>query len=158
MRRDRLPLIVGLALIVAGLIGGALTGSSTSGGWWGTTGGMPMGGMMGGMMGRFGANAPSIPGAEEVVVILDEYAFSPNEVKVAAGEEFNLTVENQGTMIHDLTIPDLGLTVAVRPGEGASAGVPAALAPGSYQFLCTVPGHAGAGMTGVLIVEEAARG
>jgi uncharacterized cupredoxin-like copper-binding protein len=106
------------------------------------------------MMGWTGGNtAPVFPGAEEVMVGLDEFAFTPVEVTVAAGREFNLSVVNEGALLHDLTIPSLGVSIAVPPGGWASAGL-RGLAPGSYPFVCTVSGHAEASMTGTLIVQK----
>ena len=149
MNRNRLLLIGGLSLVVAGLIGGSLTGSgSAAGGWWdGHMSGMPMMGWTG------GNTAPLIPGAEEVIVELDEFVFIPVEVTLEAGTESNLTAVNEGSLVHDLTIPSLGVRIVVPPGGRASAGL-RGLASGSYPFLCTVPGHAEAGMTGTLIVEQ----
>lgn len=148
MIRDRLLLIGGLALVVVGVVGGSFAGSGPAvGGWWGPMSGMPMMGWTG------GNTAPVSLGAEEVMVGLDEFVFTPAEVTVPAGREFNLTAVNQGALVHDLTLPSLGVSIVVPPGGRASAGL-RALASGSYSFLCTVPGHAEAGMTGTLIAEE----
>ena len=37
--------------------------------------------------------------------------------------------------------------------SGGTSQVTVSLKPGTYQFLCTVPGHAAAGMKGVLTVK-----
>jgi uncharacterized cupredoxin-like copper-binding protein len=54
-------------------------------------------------------------------------------------------------MPHGVAIQDHGSGKVVAPG-GTST-VTAKLAPGTYTFLCPVPGHAQAGMTGTLTVR-----
>jgi plastocyanin len=54
-------------------------------------------------------------------------------------------------MPHGIAIQGHGSGAVVQPG-GTST-VTAKLAPGKYTFLCPVPGHAAAGMTGTLTVR-----
>jgi uncharacterized cupredoxin-like copper-binding protein len=54
-------------------------------------------------------------------------------------------------MPHGIAIQDHGSGAVVQPG-GTST-VTAKLTPGTYTFLCPVPGHAEAGMTGTLTVK-----
>jgi uncharacterized cupredoxin-like copper-binding protein len=54
-------------------------------------------------------------------------------------------------MPHGIAIQGHGSGAVVQPG-GTST-VTAKLAPGKYTFLCPVPGHAEAGMTGTLTVR-----
>ena len=68
------------------------------------------------------------------------------------GEAVNLTLVNAGDLRHDLVIPDLGVRLAVAPGRQATTGIEINEA-GTYRFLCSYPGHAEAGMTGVLTVN-----
>jgi nitrite reductase (NO-forming) len=68
------------------------------------------------------------------------------------GEPVNLTLINAGDLPHDLVIPDLGVHLAVAPGRQATT-VREIDEAGSYQFLCSYPGHAAAGMTGLLTVN-----
>ncbi len=99
-----------------------------------------------------GGVAPSpSPGAEEVRVELDEFSFSPSVLELRAGETVNLVLVNEGQLPHDLTIPALGFSLAVGPGETASAALTVERA-GSYGFFCSVPGHRAAGMVGTLVV------
>lgn len=115
-------------------------------------GGMMDGHGMGGMMLRFGGPESTIPGAVEVSVSATEFSFEPSSVEVAAETDFNLTLDNRGTLVHDLVVRGTGVHLAAEPGESASAGVPG-LPAGEYEFFCSVPGHAEAGMTGVLVVS-----
>ena len=62
---------------------------------------------------------------------------------------------NTGAAPHDFTVPDLDIRIVVAPGETVTAGIPAQPA-GTYDTLCTVPGHASLGMIGTLVVESQA--
>jgi plastocyanin len=61
---------------------------------------------------------------------------------------------NPAALEHDVAIEKEGKEIAVSEtiAEGKTS-VSADLAPGTYTFLCTVPGHAEAGMEGVLTVR-----
>lgn len=61
---------------------------------------------------------------------------------------------NPATLEHDVAIEQNGEEIAVSEtiGKGKTS-VTADLAPGTYTFLCTVPGHAEAGMEGTLTVR-----
>lgn len=106
------------------------------GGWWGP---------------GIGAPSPS-PGAREIRVTADEFSFSPDVIEVRAGETVNVVLVNAGALPHDLTVPAVGFSLAVAPGATAEAALTAP-APGTYPFLCSVPGHREAGMVGVLVVS-----
>jgi len=61
---------------------------------------------------------------------------------------------NPAALEHDVAIAQDGKQIAVSEtiGKGKTT-VTADLAPGTYTFLCTVPGHAEAGMEGTLTVR-----
>lgn len=89
-------------------------------------------------------------------VTATEYAFSPSELRVPAGTEVTVTLQNEGTMGHDWG-GEFGSAGTVRtdiigPGESDSVSFTVD-EPGEYPFWCSVPGHRGAGMEGTLIVE-----
>lgn len=115
-------------------------------------------GMMGpGMMGPGGSTAPQapasdvIPGAREVRVQARDFGFAPASITLKVGEPVNLVFENEGQMLHDFTVPALGVHVQAGPGQSATAGLRVG-EPGTYEYLCSVPGHAEAGMRGTLTV------
>lgn len=148
MRRKAL-LIAGLFALAASLIGptvqAAITGDA---GWWGHMSGY-------GHMGwwREGQTTGDvIEGASEYEVTATEFIFSPDELTVVVGEAVNLTLINAGDLPHDLVIPDLGVHLAVGPGRQTTTGIEVEEA-GSFQFLCSYPGHSEAGMTGLLTVN-----
>jgi uncharacterized cupredoxin-like copper-binding protein len=78
--------------------------------------------------------------------------FAPNALSAKAGT-VTLVMKNPSSagMPHGVAIQDHGSGKVVSPG-GTST-VTAKLAPGTYTFLCPVPGHAEAGMTGTLTVR-----
>src|SRR3954447_7649159 len=88
----------------------------------------------------------------------DEYSFEPKNVTVNAGTSkptvVRFVLRNNGSLAHDLHIQkdgqDLGGTPIFAPGKVDSG--QATLAPGTYQFICTVGDHAALGMKGTLTV------
>ncbi len=62
--------------------------------------------------------------------------------------------DNPATLEHNVAIDQDGKEIATSETISKSkTSVSADLAPGAYTFLCTVPGHAEAGMEGVLTVR-----
>jgi plastocyanin len=68
--------------------------------------------------------------------------------------EVTIDFTNPATLEHDVAIEQDGKQIAVSEtiGKGKTS-VTADLAPGTYTFLCTVPGHAEAGMEGTLEIK-----
>jgi len=144
----RALLIVGLIALAGSIVGptvqSSITGDAT---WWGSH----MFGS-GGHMGWWGGTRTNgaIEGAREVVITATEYVFSLSEPTVELGG-VNLTLKNEGLVPHDLVIADLGVRLAAGPGQQVTTGIEA-VKTGSFHFLCTYPGHAESGMTGVLLI------
>lgn len=86
----------------------------------------------------------AIAGASEVVVTATDIHFSVSEVHLPAGE-VNLTLRNDGVLRHDLTIPALGVHIAADSGQAVTTGL-RNVPKGHYDGLCSVSGHADAGM------------
>lgn len=148
--RNRSLLYAGVTLLAISVIGAAVQGSAgSSQGWW--DGHMFGSGQMSWWSGTPSSN-DRIEGGSELVVTATEFAFSPTELTVEAGEGFNLTLINEGAIAHDLLIQDLGFRLTAAPGQQVGAGLTVDT-PGSFDILCTYPGHADSGMTGVLIVR-----
>ena len=165
--------IAGLTALVAGLLLVFAVAGSAIAGATGVFGGDPsvtwqMGpGMMGaghmgpGMMGPgrmgFGASEPAataIPGATEVRVQAANFAFTPREIRLPKGADVNLTLVDPAAngVVHDLTVPALGIHLVANAGETRTVGL-RGLAAGRYDAYCSVPGHADAGMRASVIVE-----
>ncbi|WP_425589713.1 plastocyanin/azurin family copper-binding protein [Candidatus Nitrosopumilus salarius] len=88
------------------------------------------------------------------------------ELKVKSGDTVNITATNKGKSFHafgivanpedfNKVIMDSAIAAAtnpLKPGESGSVTFTAG-APGTYYYICTVPGHALQGMQGSFIVE-----
>lgn len=89
-----------------------------------------------------------------------QLAASPNELAFdttkLTGKPGKVTIDltNPAPLEHNVAIEQDGKQIAISETiiEG-KASVSTDLAPGNYTFLCTVPGHAEAGMEGVLTVR-----
>ena len=93
-------------------------------------------------------------GAIEVTAF--DVGFKPTDTTVDAAGRYTVTLKNTGQMAHDLTFPDGKTTGPVEAGKSASVevDVPAT----GLTFICTVPGHAAAGMKGTISVKGATAG
>ncbi len=149
MRRRGL-LIAGIAALLVSFVGATVQASiDGTPGWW--AGHMFGGGHMTWWGDEQGVDDP-IAGAREIIVTATDYSFTPAQLSVAAGEPVNLTLRNQGRVPHDLVIPDLDVHVTAGPGGQATTGI-VIDEPGTFDIVCTLPGHATAGMTGRLEVR-----
>lgn len=86
--------------------------------------------------------------ADPTQIAFDKTALSSKPGKVT------IDFANPSALEHNVAIEQGGKEIAVSETivEGKTS-VSADLAPGSYTFLCTVPGHAEAGMEGTLTVK-----
>lgn len=97
------------------------------------------------------ANTPMVDGAREVEVTATSFAFDPDEITVAAGEDITIVL-TADDILHDFTLEDAEGHVAADAGETASGGLRID-EPGTYTFYCSVEGHREAGMEGTIVVE-----
>jgi uncharacterized cupredoxin-like copper-binding protein len=104
-------------------------------------------------------------------VTLTDFAYSPTQVTVPAGEEITLDAANNGAVIHNFIIMNLGTSVGteytaedeanvywkleIPAGGSSTATFTAPTEPGQYEVVCSTPGHVQAGMVGKLIVVAA---
>jgi uncharacterized cupredoxin-like copper-binding protein len=79
---------------------------------------------------------------------------SPN-IAVQAGQPLELTLENTGTMPHDLSLSDgVAQPIKIEAAGGESEHATLVITqPGTYQFVCSQPGHALAGMRGTIVAQ-----
>lgn len=98
--------------------------------------------------------ATSSSGAvREIEVVLSDFSFQPQEIRVKSGEQVRLVLKNNGTVAHDWYVDALNLsTPLVQPGQTVTFEFTAGAA-GTYQSICTEPGHEALGMVGTLIIE-----
>lgn len=111
-----------------------------------------------------GANTPTT----NINVTLTDFAYSPTQFTVPAGQEINVDAANNGAVIHNFIIMKLGTTVGteyttedeanvfwkleVPTGGSTTASFTAPTEPGEYEVVCSTPGHVQAGMVGKLTV------
>jgi nitrite reductase (NO-forming) len=84
-----------------------------------------------------------------IEVTAKELLFTPNMVTVADAGTYMVKLTNEGAIQHNLTFSN-GTAITADPGQSASAVVD--IPAGGLTFSCTVPGHAQAGMTGMVSV------
>jgi plastocyanin len=99
----------------------------------------------------------------------DEFRYDPATASVPTGAEVTVNFANEGALEHDWMLVPEGTDVNTVTAENAlmpeahSGVLPAgetnsftftAPAPGTYQYVCTVAGHAPGGMVGTLTVTE----
>jgi len=108
-----------------------------------------------------GNAAPKEEGAEggagetlKLSAVPDEIAFDTTKLTAKKAGEVTIDFDNPSALEHDVAIEQNGEQIAISEtiAEGSTS-VSAKLEPGTYTFLCTVPGHAEAGMEGTLTVK-----
>ncbi len=92
-------------------------------------------------------------GGTTVNVIAMDFAYALDRSETGAGT-ISFVIENTGTMRHDFAVQADGVeqkSVLLNPGQSTTLKVP--LAPGTYTYRCTVPGHDVLGMKGSFTVH-----
>ena len=99
-----------------------------------------------------GASTGPASGGATINVALQEMTVALDKTQAAAGT-ITFVVQNNGHAPHDFAIRGSGLDEKIpRLEPGQSATLTVELSPGTYEYECTVPGHAIAGMRGTLTV------
>ncbi len=95
-----------------------------------------------------GAAAPAggiVPG-DQVQFVATEFAFDPSEITATAGT-YSGTLVNDGTIEHNIKLGD-GQAIVAKPGE--SVDFEFEVPPEGITYICSIPGHADAGMKGTI--------
>jgi|SRR5437879_4504068 len=137
-----------IILVAVALLAAACGGSS------GGSSGSSSGGSSGGSSGTSGSSGGSTTASGQVS--LSEFKITPANITASVGS--TLTVQNTGTVAHDLVIQNSsGATVArtqsIQPGASAQLALPSTAAAGSYTAFCDIPGHKSQGMVGTLTIS-----
>lgn len=98
------------------------------------------------------ASAGDVLPATSIELSATDIKFEPKELTIPADTDVSITVTNNGVLQHDFAIESEGIESGLL-NSGESADVVVNLPAGTYDFICTVPGHKEAGMVGTLIVE-----
>ena len=86
-----------------------------------------------------------------ISLVAENVAFS-EDLLVEPSGEITVEVANRDLFWHTFTVEDLG--VDLRIPVGAERIVAFDAPPGTYQYICAIPGHPEAGMKGSLIVTD----
>ncbi len=78
-------------------------------------------------------------------------AFVPTTLTAPAGK-VTLVLTDDSAIQHSIAIKATSDVPGQIVNQGETSTTTATLAPGTYQYYCTVPGHAAAGMVGTLTV------
>lgn len=99
------------------------------------------------------SNQPQSAASNEINITGTEFAFTPATITVKKGQPVKVNFTNNGKYPHNWNVTDLNVqTKTIQPGESDSI----SFTPdktGSFEFTCTVPGHADRGMKGTLTVQ-----
>jgi nitrite reductase (NO-forming) len=146
--RRLLPIaLLGVLAIVAGCTGERPTWTYPPGG----SPGPEVAAASGGPAAASAAPAGEVAGTLEIESF--DMGFTPAELTVPAPGRYEVKLTNTGTIPHDVTFPG-GEQATANAGETATVevDVPAE----GIAFICSIPGHEQAGMTGTIAVEGAA--
>jgi len=103
-----------------------------------------------------GSSVAAVGVAGTVTVSAFDFGFTPTAPTVDTAGRYAVTLKNTGTVAHDLTFSDGKTTGPVDPGKSATVDVDVPTA--GVSFICSVPGHAAAGMKGTISVKGATAG
>ncbi len=93
----------------------------------------------------------TVDGADEIVIGMYDMYFEPERIRIPANTDVRLIFENRGAAPHNFDIKERDISIDVAPGETGETVVN--LPPGTYKFICSVPGHKQVGMNGVLVAR-----
>ncbi|MBL7036597.1 cupredoxin domain-containing protein [Candidatus Microgenomates bacterium] len=90
----------------------------------------------------------------KIEVVAQEFSFTLPETEILQGQEIELTLKNEGKMIHDLVIDELGVTTSnVLPGESVVINFTVPENIGSLDYYCSIGNHKFLGMSGSIEVR-----
>jgi len=140
--RSRLAIFAGLVLAMAGCT------STPVGGWTYVPGSSPSAAAQ-----PAAASVPPASSTEKIAIEAFDLGFTPAMAMVATAGTYDVEFKNSGATLHDITFAD-GTKITAEGGKTATGSV--TIPAGGLAFLCSIPGHADAGMKGEVMVEGAA--
>lgn len=96
----------------------------------------------------------------ELKVVATDLKFTPPTLQAKVGQPVKIVLENKGMIEHDIAFPTIKADKdAATLKTLAKAGQTTTLeftptAKGTYEYICTIPGHKEAGMKGTITVSE----
>jgi len=96
------------------------------------------------------AAAPELATQDAISIEAFDLGFTPTAVQVKAPGSYPVTFTNTGSTLHDVTFAD-GTTLTAEAGKTATGSV--TVPAEGLAFICSIPGHADAGMKGQVTVS-----
>jgi uncharacterized cupredoxin-like copper-binding protein len=113
-------------------------------------------------------NGGETPAPGDLTLVMRDISFDQTELTIAAGQQVELALVNEGVLEHDISIDEIPVEYSVS-GDATDGGdwdLHASLQPGTnggitmtvseagtYTYYCSIVGHREAGMEGTLTVE-----
>ncbi len=97
------------------------------------------------------SSGPVVAADEAIDLEAFDLGFTPGAIEVEAPGRYAVTLKNIGVIPHDVTFPDGTTTGPV--DAGASATVEVDVPAAGLTFICSIPGHAQAGMQGTITAK-----
>jgi nitrite reductase (NO-forming) len=99
-----------------------------------------------------GTGGGEVAGTTKVDLNMVDIAFEPADFTIPANTDVAVNLTNSGALPHAFQLED-GSVESEELASGESATLTLNLAPGTYPYICPVPGHAAGGMVGTITVE-----
>ncbi len=99
-----------------------------------------------------GGTATPTPEPLEIKMDASEFRFDPNTITAKVGQPVRVLVTNTGALEHTFTINDLGVDEPTPIGQTITVEFTPTKS-GTFELICTVPGHKEAGMVGTVVVN-----
>ena len=97
-----------------------------------------------------GGTTVTATGGKVDVNAYDPYRFDVKTINASPGP-LTITLHEKGASEHTFTIPSEKFEIKVNSGTSEASGT-VTLKAGTYDFKCSYPGHAAAGMVGKIVV------
>ena len=97
--------------------------------------------------------AGALEGARQIMIVAREFSFTPGTIHMEAGEPVNITLVNEGSVVHHFGIDAVDFHLDAEPGETVTGSL-VIETPGEYVIGCHIEGHQEAGMIGEAHVES----
>ena len=88
----------------------------------------------------------------KVTLVAEDIHWNLTTIHAKVNQTIEITLRNEGALDHNLVIEEFGVNELVAPGAQTVVTLTIDKA-GTYQYICSIPGHEEAGMVGQIIVQ-----
>lgn len=99
------------------------------------------------------AGCSSEPAMKTVTLVAEDIAWNITAIEAQVGQTVQLIIRNDGILDHDFVLEAAELDVLLSAGESSVVSF-VIDEPGTYTYICSIPGHEEAGMIGDLVITE----